>query len=314
MTSAATEPAHRTTSSLRVGFFGPFGTFTEQALRTQDDLTTGELVPYRTVPDVLDAVDSGECDLGFVPIENSIEGTVNFTQDALAFDHDLLIQREVVLDIEHCLLAPPGTRIDDVDVVLSIPVATAQCHQFLRRRLPHADLQAATSTADAARTLGENPAPRTAAIAPRVAATLYGLDILASGIADNDSNQTRFVVVGKRHVPPPTGHDRTALVVYQRADEPGSLISILQEFAARRINLSNLVSRPTKRGGLGDYCFILYADGHIADELRSHRRRTAGRRDALPARQAGRGEVPRFVPRRRRAGPHREGACRRSMA
>ena len=255
------------TKRLRVGFFGPFGTFTEQALLTQSDLANGELVPFRTVPDVLDAVDSDEVDLGFVPIENSIEGTVNFTQDALAFDHDLLIQREVVLDIEHCLLAPKGTSLADVKVVLSIPVATAQCHQFLRRELPDADIRAANSTAEAARLVGEDPVHGTAAIAPRVAAELYGLEVVESGIADNDTNQTRFILVGKHHVPARTGHDRTALVVYQRADEPGSLISILQEFAARRINLSNLLSRPTKRGGLGDYCFIVYADGHIADEL-----------------------------------------------
>lgn len=253
--------------ALRVGFFGPVGTFTEQALLTQPDLAQAQRVPFRTVPDVLDAVEAGEVDLGFVPIENSIEGTVNFTQDALAFDHELLIQREVVLDIEHCLLAPAGTTMDDVKVVLSIPVATAQCHQFLRARLPHADIHSATSTAEAARTIGESSVSGMAAIAPRVAADLYGLEILAAGIADNDSNQTRFVVVGKQNVPAPSGHDRTALVVYQRADEPGSLISILQEFAARRINLSNLISRPTKRGGLGDYCFILYADAHIADEL-----------------------------------------------
>lgn len=251
----------------RIGFFGPFGTFTEQALRTQPDLGGEELIPYRTVPDVLDAVAADEVDLGFVPIENSIEGTVNFTQDALAFDHDLLIQREVVLDIEHCLLAPAGTTLADVKVVLSIPVATAQCHQFLRSQLPEVELHAATSTAEAARTLGENPSSGTAAIAPRMAGALYGLEILVSGIADTEVNQTRFVVVGKQHIPPPSGHDRTALVVYQRADEPGSLISILQEFAARRINLSNLISRPTKRGGLGDYCFIIYADAHIADEL-----------------------------------------------
>ncbi|MEO6122529.1 MAG: prephenate dehydratase [Ilumatobacteraceae bacterium] len=267
MSSEPAVTADPVATGLRVGFFGPFGTFTEQALRTQADLAAGELIPYRTVPDVLDAVDSGEVDLGFVPIENSIEGTVNFTQDALAFDHDLLIQREVVLDIEHCLLVPAGTRLEDIKVVLSIPVATAQCHQFLRRALPDADLQASTSTAEAARALGENPISGTAAIAPRVAAGLYGLEILVSGIADSDSNQTRFVVVGRQHVPARTGHDRTALVVYQRADEPGSLISILQEFAARRISLSNLISRPTKRGGLGDYCFILYADAHVGDEL-----------------------------------------------
>ena len=93
------------------------------------------------------------------------------------------------------------------------------------------------------------------------------LTLLAEDIGDYQHNQTRFVLVAREGIPAPTGHDRTALVVYQRADEPGSLISILQEFAARRINLSNLLSRPTKEGGLGDYCFIVYLDGHVADEL-----------------------------------------------
>jgi prephenate dehydratase len=101
----------------RVGFLGPFGTFTEQAVRSQSDIGACELVPFRSVPDVLDAVDQGHVDVGVVPIENSIEGTVNFTQDALAFDYDLLIQREIVLDIEHCLLASPGTQLADVRVV-----------------------------------------------------------------------------------------------------------------------------------------------------------------------------------------------------
>ena len=98
----------------RVGFFGPFGTFTQQALLSQPDLAEAEHVAYRTVPDVLDAVEQGEVDVGVVPIENSIEGMVNFTQDALAFDHDLLIQREIVIDIEHCLLAKPGVTLADV--------------------------------------------------------------------------------------------------------------------------------------------------------------------------------------------------------
>ena len=101
----------------RIGFFGPFGTFTEQALLTQSDLASAELVPYRTVPDVLDAVASGAVDAGFVPIENSIEGTVNFTQDALIFDYELLIQREVVLDIEHCLLGADGAELGAVTEV-----------------------------------------------------------------------------------------------------------------------------------------------------------------------------------------------------
>jgi prephenate dehydratase len=256
-----------TSAAQRIGYFGPAGTFTEQALLSQDDLAGCELVPYRTVPDVLDAVDNNAVDLGFVPIENSIEGTVNFTQDALVFDHDLLIQREVVLDIEHCIVAKKGVALSDITTLLSIPVATAQCHAYIREHLGNAEVRAANSTAEAARIVGEDSAKSMAAVAPRNAAALYGLEVLASNIADHEGNQTRFVLVGKDTIPAATGHDRTALVVFQRADEPGSLISILQEFAARRINLSQLLSRPTKRGGLGDYCFIMYADGHINDEL-----------------------------------------------
>ncbi len=250
----------------RIGFLGPFGTFTEQALLSQPDLAAAELVPMRTMPDVLDAVERGDVEYGFIAIENSIEGMVNLAQDELVFSHSLLIQREVVLDIEHCLVAQAGTALDDVKVVLSMPVATAQCHAFLRERVGHAEVRATNSTAEGARLLAEM-GPGAAAVAPRAAARHYGLDVIAADIADHPGNQTRFVLVAREGIPAPTGHDRTGLVVYQRADEPGSLISILQEFAARRINLSNLQSRPTKDGGLGDYCFIIYADGHVADEL-----------------------------------------------
>lgn len=250
----------------RIGFLGPLGTFTEQALKSQVDLAAAEHALFRTMPDVLDAVEQGEVDLGFVAIENSIEGTVNLTQDELAFNHNLLIQREVVLDIEHCLMAKSGTTLDEVKVVLSIPVASAQCHAYLRQHVGLAELRATNSTAEGARMVTEL-GPGAAAVAPRIAAEVYGLEVIAEDIADHPGNQTRFVLVAKAGVPAATGHDRTALVIYQRADEPGSLISILQEFAARRINLSNLLSRPTKDGGLGDYCFIIYADGHIDDEL-----------------------------------------------
>lgn len=251
----------------RVGFLGPVGTFTEQAARAApgfgDDV---ELVPYPTVPDVLDHVADGTLEWGVVPIENSIEGTVNFTQDALAFDYELLISAEIVLDIEHCIVGLPDASLADVTDIHSIPVATAQCHRYLREHLGTASIHAANSTAEAARTVRERGDAAHAAVAPRIAGATYGLEVLAADIADHGGNQTRFVVVGRDAVPPPTGHDRTALVVFQRADEPGSLISILQEFAARRINLSNLLSRPTK-SALGDYCFIVYADGHLADEL-----------------------------------------------
>lgn len=255
---------------MQIGYLGPSGTFTEQALLSQPDLAGEARIAFRTVPDVLDAVQAGEVKFGVVPIENSIEGMVNFTQDALVFDYELLIQREIVLDIQHSLLTAPAASINDVRVVVSIPVATAQCHAWLRANLRSADVRPASSTAESARLVGERVASGDngwAAIAPASTATPNGLVVLAANIADHESNQTRFVVVGRDTVPRRSGHDRTAVVVYQRADEPGSLISILQEFAARRINLSHLSSRPTKRGGLGDYCFIIYAEGHIEDEL-----------------------------------------------
>jgi prephenate dehydratase len=251
----------------RIGFLGPAGTFTEQALLTQADLAAAELVALRSIPDVLAAVTAGELDAGFVPVENAIEGTVNLTQDALAFTHDLLIQREVVLDIELVLMGRPGTALGDVTAVASIPVATAQCQRFLQRELPGARLVAANSTVEAARLVAEGDDPGLAAIGPELGAKLHGLDVLARDVADADGNQTRFLLVAADGIPAPTGHDKTTIVVYQRADEPGSLISILQEFAARRINLSKLESRPTRRGGLGDYCFVIDADGHVADEL-----------------------------------------------
>ena len=257
-------------NALRIGYLGPSGTFTEQALASWADIASADRVAFRTVPDVLDAVQTGEVTLGVVPIENSIEGMVNFTQDALVFDYDLFIQREIVLDIRHSLLGAPGARLSDIGVLASIPVATAQCHAWLRRELRNVSVLPASSTVEAARMVGERVAAGDsswAAIAPATVASAHGLAVLADRIADHESNQTRFVVVGRETFPARSGHDRTAIVVYQRADEPGSLISILQEFAARRINLSHLSSRPTKRGGLGDYCFIIYADGHIDDEL-----------------------------------------------
>ncbi len=251
----------------RIGFLGPRGTFTEQALLSQADLAAGVLMPMRSMPDVLSAVESGEVDLGFIAIENSIEGTVNISQDELVFNHDLLIQRKVVLDIEHCLLALPGTKLEDVKVVLSILVATAQCHEWVKTNLPLADRRAADSTAGAAQTIAEEKLVGVAAIAPRVSAAMYGLDVVAGNIADHPGHQTRVVVGARSGSPPATGHDKTSIVVYQRADEPGSLISILAEFAARRINLNKLESRPTKAGGLGDYCFVIDAEGHIEDEV-----------------------------------------------
>jgi prephenate dehydratase len=156
--------------------------------------------------------------------------------------------------------------VADVRRVVSHPHATAQCRSFLARELPGAAVIAANSTAEAAREVGEERPAGTAAIGTALAAKLYGLEVLASDVEDHPENQTRFVLVASRGVPPPTGHDKTSIVCFQQADRPGSLLGILQEFAARAINLTKLESRPTKKG-LGDYCFIIDLEGHISDEV-----------------------------------------------
>jgi prephenate dehydratase len=250
----------------RVAFLGPPGTFTEEALLSQPDLAQLELVPFSGLLDVLTATQSGDVGLGFVPIENSIEGTVTATLDNLVFDTELLIQREIVLDVHLNLVARPGTRTSDITRVVSFPHASAQCRGFLAQQLPGAEVLAANSTADAARQLGEGGSPATAALAPALAAKLYGLEVLESNVEDHQDNQTRFVLVARSGIPAPTGHDRTSIVCYQQADRPGSLHAILGQFAARSLNLTKLESRPTKRA-LGDYCFIIDLEGHVDDEV-----------------------------------------------
>ena len=250
----------------RIAFLGPIGTFTEQAVHSQADLAGGVLVPYPSMSDVLYAVHDGEADLGVVAIENAIEGTVNVTVDHLAFDVDLVIQREIVLRVQMNLMARPGTSLADVKKVLTIPVAWAQCRAWLRERAPHVELVAAGSTAEAAEAVAASEDGTVAAIANQRAAEVYGLEVLAADIEDHPENETRFVVVSRGGVPVPTGHDKTSVVVAQRADRPGSLLAILQEFAARSINLTKLESRPTKKA-LGEYCFLLDMEGHIADHV-----------------------------------------------
>ncbi|MHB8219401.1 MAG: prephenate dehydratase [Acidimicrobiales bacterium] len=249
-----------------IAFLGPEGTFTEEALRSEPDYREAAIEPRPTIVEVFEAVQSGEVALGFIPVENAIDGTVRDTLDALVMDFKLLIQREVVLDIHLHLMAATGTELAQVRRVLSFPVALAQCRKYVAARLPTATSVAANSTAEAARQVGEHGTAGDAAIAPRLAAELYGLSILAEDVEDYPGNQTRFIAVSRTGIPAPTGHDRTSIVCYQRSDRPGSLHGILGQFAARNINLTKLESRPTKLG-LGDYCFVIDLDGHVADEV-----------------------------------------------
>jgi prephenate dehydratase len=249
-----------------IAFLGPAGTFTEEALFTQPDFAEAEVVPTASLAEALEAVCSGRTDMAFVPIENSIEGTVHATVDSLVFEVDLLVQREVVLDVHMHLLALPGTSFDGIRRVLSFPHASAQCRRYLADHLPGVDVVPTNSTAEAARLLGEERRPHTAALAPRLSASLYGLEILASSVEDHPDNQTRFVALASEGMPAPTGHDKTSIACFQHEDRPGSLHGILSEFSARNINLTKLESRPTKRG-LGNYCFLIDLEGHVADEV-----------------------------------------------
>jgi prephenate dehydratase len=244
----------------RRAFLGPAGTFTEEAL-----LSLGvdgvEPVPYATIGEVFAAVASGDCESGVVPIENSVEGSVNETLDSLAFDHELHVTAELIRDIHHALVVAPGLSLADVTAVASKPEATAQCRAWLAEHLPGRPMVAANSTAEAVqRAIAE---PGLAAIGTALAAGLYGGDVLADAIEDFAGNQTRFVVIG-HGIAGRTGCDKTSLALFMQRNKPGALLMILSEFAYGQINLTKIQSRPTKKQ-LGQYMFFVDFEGHISD-------------------------------------------------
>ncbi len=230
--------------SLRVAFQGELGAYSEEATRA----CFGALarpVPCRENADVGRLVLEGQVDCGLLPIENSLAGSVVATYDVLAAE-DLVVVGEIVLPIHHCLLALPGTDIDRVRRVLSHPVALAQCRAFFQA---HPDILPVPwyDTAGAARSVAEARNPADAALASRVAAEDYGLEILARNLEDRADNQTRFFILVRRGNPlpplPAGGSPRTALLV-DAADRAGALVGLLHPFANRGINLSKLESRP----------------------------------------------------------------------
>jgi len=244
--------------TLRIGYLGPEGSFSHEAVSTMDEVAP---VACDTLADLLASVADSSLDLGLVPLENAIEGTVSATIDGLVFDHDLVIVREIVIPIRLHLLARPGVSIGELKVVRSYVHALAQCRAYLHGL--DVPIEQTTSTSQAAQEVADSTEPW-AAVASTLAGELFGLVALANDIEDHAENATRFVVVGRDRVATPTGHDRTTIVCFQDADRPGSLYGILGRFAARDVNLTKLESRPTKRG-LGDYCFVIEFEGHVAD-------------------------------------------------
>lgn len=245
----------------RYAFLGPAGTFSEEAL-FQLGVEDLEAIACSSIGEVFEAVERGQADRGIVPIENSVEGSVNATLDALAFDTSLEIKGELVLTVHHALITAPGADLAGIRTVMSHPQATGQSRRWLARHLPGRPIVAANSTAEAVQHAIADPT--IAAVGTRLAADLYGGEIREPCIEDYAGNQTRFVTIG-RGIMPRTGDDKTSLALFLKADKPGALLMILSEFAYGEVNLTKIQSRPTKRV-LGEYMFFVDLMGHVDDQ------------------------------------------------
>ena len=266
-----------------MAFLGPAGTFTEEALRAAAPEPVARELALGTVFETVMAVQGQEADRALVPIENSLEGSVTATLDALAGDApDVRICAELVFPIRHCLIARPGVALSQVSRVVSHPQATAQCARFLRETLPGAEVASAGSTAEAVRTVAASDG-RWAALGSRLAAELYGCRLLAEGVEDRADNLTRFVWLAPAGTPPPAEPSKTSVVFWGLGgDFPGALVEVLRELADRGINLTKIESRP-RRVRLGQYMFFAdlaggHADAPVRDALEALGRRVESQR------------------------------------
>lgn len=246
---------------MKVGVLGPRGTYAELAAREHFD--KAEIVPYSAITDVAEAVARGEVNIGVVPIESLREGSVGEALDALAWV-DVKVQAEIVLAISHALLGIKGAKLEKITQVLSHPQALAQCRDFLRKNLPNAELIEMTSTAKAAEQVAKLKQPHMAVVGPKALAELYGLQVLRAEIQAGETNLTRFFCLARADSRR-TGRDKTSIVFYTVVDRPGILHEILGEFSSRKINLTKIESRPSKKA-LGDYLFFIDFEGHRDDE------------------------------------------------
>ncbi|MEV7619732.1 prephenate dehydratase [Microbacterium sp. NPDC089321] len=247
-------------------YLGPAGTFTEAALEQVPEARGHHWRPVHNVGEALDDVLSGVSHAAMIAIENSVEGGVSTTLDALATLPGLRIIGEYLVKVNFVLVGKPGTTLQDVDVIAAHPVAYAQCHGWLGEHLPkHAHVPAASNVASILGVL-DGSSPAQAAIAAPGIVQHHDVEVLAEQIGDNDNAVTRFVLVSKPAPPAePTGADKTSLIVELPDDRPGALLDMLEQFSTRGINLSLLQSRPVG-DALGRYRFVVDADGHAYDE------------------------------------------------
>lgn len=262
--------------SPRYAYLGPVGTFTESALHRvagpppegAGSADSTDRVAFASVDAALDAVRTGACEIAVVPIENSVEGGVTATLDALAAgpaDTALVIVGEVLVPVTFVLAARAGTALADVTRVASHPHALAQCRTWLATHLPRAATATSLSTSAAAQALAEGAGAHDAALCAAAAADAFGLAVLATGVADRAGAVTRFVLVSRPGpVPAPTGADKTTVVVQLSQDRAGALLDLLEQFATRGVNMTRIESRPVG-SALGQYSFSIDCEGHVAD-------------------------------------------------
>ncbi len=251
----------------RYGYLGPEGTFCQMALGQWATSHDGEHVPFGSVGAALAALRAGEIDAAMVPIENSVEGGVSATLDALSVGEQLHIIGEVLVPVTFVLAARPGMPISEVRAVGTHSHAWAQVRGWMERNLPDAAYVPTLSTASSAQSLGDGQgAPFDAAVCAPVAAQTFGLQVLAEDIGDNGAAVTRFVLVSRPgSMPDATGRDKTTVVLFQHADRPGGLLELLEQFAVRGVNMTRLESRPTGEA-MGSYCFSIDFEGHLTEE------------------------------------------------
>lgn len=262
---------------VKIGFLGPRGTFSHEALLQYVNGREGYLpVDYASIADILLAVESKEVDEAIVPTENSLEGAINVTLDTLASDVDLRIRDEVIVTVRQNLLVRKGTKPGDIRSILSHPQPIGQCRKYIAAQYPHAQVKAVYSTAGAAEEVARGSG-ELGAIGSLAAAEVYGLDVLARDIQDGDNNLTRFVVIG-REDGVKTGCDKTS-IVFSTDNKPGSLYRILDIFNLWDINMTRIESRPAK-DRLGTYIFFIDIEGHredpdVSDALTMVRRKSS---------------------------------------
>jgi len=256
---------------MKIGYLGPKATFTDLAVTTMFPLA--EKKAYDTIPECIDAVSNGEVELGVVPLENALEGSVNLTIDYLIHEQPLPIVGEIIAPIQQHLMVHPYYKHhwSDVREIYSHSHAIAQCHKFLHTTFKKAKYVYMTSTSAAAKFVSEHPHLPIAAIANEMAAKEYGLEIVKANIHDYDYNHTRFIIVRKQNEELPLqstlyAGDKTTLMIALPKDQAGALHQVLSAFAWRRLNLTKIESRPAKTG-LGNYFFIIDIDQKMDDVL-----------------------------------------------